>query len=455
MTATPAATESANAETRPAAIWRLAWPVILSNATVPLVGLVDTAIMGHFPDPAFIGGVALGGLIFSYVYWGFGFLRMATTGLAAQASGGGDVDELRAVLARALLIAALAGLICVGGGRWLADLALWLLSGRAAVEEQARLYFTIRVLAAPAALANTAVLGWLFGIRAMGGALIQQLTVNAANILFNLLFVFGLGLDVDGVAWASVAAQYLGLAVSIHLLRHHLRRVGGGFDRPRILAAKPLTRLFKINLDIFIRTLAVISGTALFMDASAAADTVVLAANAVLLNLQTLAAHGLDGFAHATESLVGRAIGARAPARLAAAVRNSSVMALALGAAIGLTYFVAGGWIIAALTTIDAVRASALIYLPWAAAAPVISVAAFQLDGIFIGATRSREMRDTMVLSLFAFWAALQVTGDLAGTHGLWFAYVLFLGLRGAALALYYPRVRALTAGEAAATRAT
>ena len=200
MTATPAATESANAETRPAAIWRLAWPVILSNATVPLVGLVDTAIMGHFPDPAFIGGVALGGLIFSYVYWGFGFLRMATTGLAAQASGGGDVDELRAVLARALLIAALAGLICVGGGRWLADLALWLLSGTAAVEEQARLYFTIRVLAAPAALANTAVLGWLFGIRAMGGALIQQLTVNAANILFNLLFVFGLGLDVDGVA---------------------------------------------------------------------------------------------------------------------------------------------------------------------------------------------------------------------------------------------------------------
>ena len=181
----------------------------------------------------------------------------------------------------------------------------------------------------------------------------------------------------------------------------------------------------------------------------------VLAANAVLLNLQTLAAHGLDGFAHATESLVGRAIGARAPARLAAAVRNSSVMALALGAAIGLTYFVAGGWIIAALTTIDAVRASALIYLPWAAAAPVISVAAFQLDGIFIGATRSREMRDTMVLSLFAFWAALQVAGDLAGTHGLWFAYVLFLGLRGAALALYYPRVRALTAGEAAATRAT
>ena len=146
---------------------------------------------------------------------------------------------------------------------------------------------------------------------------------------------------------------------------------------------------------------------------------------------------------------------ARAPARLAAAVRNSSVMALALGAAIGLTYFVAGGWIIAALTTIDAVRASALIYLPWAAAAPVISVAAFQLDGVFIGATRSREMRDTMVLSLFAFWAALQVAGDLAGTHGLWFAYVLFLGLRGAALALYYPRVRALTAGEAAATRAT
>ena len=133
MTAAPAATESAKAETRPAAIWRLAWPVILSNATVPLVGLVDTAIMGHLPDPAFIGGVALGGLIFSYVYWGFGFLRMATTGLAAQASGGGDVDELRAVLARALLIAALAGLICVGGGRWLADLALWLLLGTAAV----------------------------------------------------------------------------------------------------------------------------------------------------------------------------------------------------------------------------------------------------------------------------------------------------------------------------------
>ena len=175
---------------------------------------------------------------------------MATTGLAAQASGADDAGELRAVLARALLIAAVAGLLCAGGGRWLADLALWLLSGTAAVEEHARTYFTIRVLAAPAALANTAVLGWLFGIRAMGGALIQQLTVNAANILFNLLFVFGLGLDVDGVAWASVVAQYLGLAVSVLLLRHHLRRVDGGFVWPLILAAKPWRACSK-SISIF------------------------------------------------------------------------------------------------------------------------------------------------------------------------------------------------------------
>ena len=423
-------------------IWRLAWPIILANLTVPLVGLVDTAIMGHLPDPAFIGGVAIGGLIFSYVYWGFGFLRMSTTGLAAQASGAGDDVELRATLARALGLAAIAGIICVSLGGWIATLALALMEGDRVVESHAETYFTIRILAAPAALANTAILGWFFGIRAMRAGMLQQLTVNLANIIFDVIFVFGLDMQIAGVAWASVVAQYLGLAVSVAMLWHYVGPLTGGFDLKHIINRQKIIAMMLINVDIFIRTLCLLTGTALFMNISAAQGTVILAANAALMNLQTLAAYGMDGFAHAAEVLVGRAIGSKDPKQLRQSVRQSSIMAVILAGFIGLIFYVFGAFIITLLTDIEAVRAAAINFLPWAAIAPLISVAAFQLDGIFIGATRSVEMRNGMLASLLFFWIALQVTVPFAGNHGLWLAFILFLGARSLALLWYYPKVR-------------
>ena len=431
-----------SSEARSGDIWRLAWPIILANLTVPLVGLVDTAIMGHLPDPAFIGGVAIGGLIFSYVHWGFGFLRMSTTGLAAQASGAGDDNELRATLARALGLAVIAGIICVALGGMIAGLALAIMDGDAVVEGHAETYFTIRVLAAPAALANTAILGWFFGIRAMRAGMLQQLTVNLANVIFDVIFVFGFDMSIASVAWASVVAQYLGLALSVVMLRHYLRRLGGAFQLPLIIDRRKIIAMTRINADIFIRTLCLLTGTALFLNISAAQGTVILAANAALLNLQTLAAYGLDGFAHAAEVLVGRAIGAKAPQQLRQAVHRSSMMAAVLALLIGLIFYLFGAWIITLLTDIDAVRETAMRFLPWAALAPVISFAAFQLDGIFIGATRSAEMRNAMLVSLGFFWLVLQVSVPLAANHGLWFALVLFLGARSLALLWYYGRVR-------------
>jgi MATE family multidrug resistance protein len=197
-----------------------------------------------------------------------------------------------------------------------------------------------------------------------------------------------------------------------------------------------------INVDIFIRTLCLLTGTALFMNISAAQGTVILAANAALMNLQTLAAYGMDGFAHAAEVLVGRAIGSKDPKQLRQSVRQSSIMALILAGFIGLIFYVFGAFIITLLTDIEAVRAAAINFLPWAAIAPLISVAAFQLDGIFIGATRSVEMRNAMLASLLFFWIALQVTVPFAGNHGLWLAFILFLGARSLALLWYYPKVR-------------
>jgi MATE family multidrug resistance protein len=249
-------------------------------------------------------------------------------------------------------------------------------------------------------------------------------------------------MSIAGVAWASVVAQYLGLALSVVMLRHYLRRLGGAFQLPLIIDRRKIIAMTRINADIFIRTLCLLTGTALFMNISAAQGTVILAANAALLNLQTLAAYGLDGFAHAAEVLVGRAIGAKAPQQLRQAVHRSSMMAAVLALLIGLIFYLFGAWIITLLTDIDAVRETAMRFLPWAALAPVISFAAFQLDGIFIGATRSAEMRNAMLVSVGFFWLVLQVSVPLAANHGLWFALVLFLGARSLALLWYYGRVR-------------
>lgn len=425
-------------------IWSLAWPLILSNLTVPLVGAVSTGVIGHLDDPAYLGGVALGTLIFTYVYWAFGFLRMGTTGLASQAHGAQAVDEVRAVLARALILAAVfGGLLTLFRGP-IGTAGLSLLEGSTAVQSHARDYFEIRILAAVPALANIALLGWFLGLQNTRYGLIQQVVINGINILLSVVLVFGAGLDVEGVAWAAVLGQTAGLVVALVLARRLLRQIGGRFERDRIFSLTPIKAMVAVNRDIFIRTVCVLTGTAFFMDRSAALGEVALAANAVLMVFQTLSAYAMDGFAQATEAIVGKAIGARDRLRLDIAARAGTVCALAVAVVAAAIYTLFGGLIIELLTGIDSVRREADAHLIWAILLPLASIWAFQLDGIFIGATRTAEMRNAMIASLIAFVAAGLPLVDLFGNDGLWGAYVAFMGARAVTLYLYYPRVQAM-----------
>lgn len=433
-----------------ARVWRLAGPIILSNLSVPLLGAVDTAVMGHLPDPAYIGGVAIGGLVFSYIYWGFGFLRMGTTGFVAQATGAKDADEIRAVLARGLLLA-----LIFGGGIIALQLpialgAFAIIEGSAKVEALGEAYFLIRIWGAPAALANYVAIGWLLGMQRAGATFVLTVFVNGLNIALSLLFVVGFGWGIEGVAAATLIAEWSAAFLGLVLISRRLRRVGGAWRWALIRNRARLIRMLRVNLDIFIRTLCLITGFAWFTARGAIFGDTVLAANAVLLIFQSFLAHGLDGFAHATEALVGNAVGARDRAGLRAAVRVSTLWAAICAGGFTLIFFVGGGPIIAALTNIEPVRATALIYLPYVIASPLVSVWCYQLDGIFIGATRTAEMRNAMLLSLAAFIAAEQVLVPLYANHGLWLALLIYMGARAITLGLWYPRLeRSAAAAEA------
>jgi len=422
-------------------VWRLAGPIILSNLSVPLLGAVDTAVMGHLPDPAYLGGVAVGQVLFSYIYWGFGFLRMGTTGLIAQALGAGDADEVRAALARALVLAAL-----LAGGVLLLQLpivrgGLALFEASPDVESLAHAYYGIRIWGAPAALANYVALGWLLGMQRAGRALVLVAAMNALNIVLDLWFVVGLGWGIEGVAAATLISEWSAFGLGLWLMAGPLRRAGGRWDRARIRDPGRIAGLLRVNRDIFIRTLCLISAFAWFTAKGAEMGDITLAANAVLINFQTFMAYGLDGFAHAAEALVGGAVGARDRAAFRRAVQASSVWALGLALIFAASYALLGKAIIAALTGIPEVRAVAAAYLPWAVASPLVSVWSFQLDGIYIGATWTREMRNGMAVSIFVFLAATWLLLPVMGNDGLWLALLIFMAARGLTLGLWYPRL--------------
>ncbi|WP_193185798.1 MATE family efflux transporter [Nisaea sediminum] len=422
-------------------VWRLAWPVVLSNLTIPLVGAVDTAVVGHLDAAFYIGGVALGTLLFNYIYWGFGFLRMGTTGFVAQARGAGDGTEIIATLGRALILALLFGAACILLSVPIEETAFVLLEGSADVEEAARSYFAIRVWAAPAALCNSSILGWLFGMQAMRAGLVQQLLINSANVVLNLYFVLVLDWGIEGVALATVIAQYAGLAVGAVIVWRLIPKDARRPTLRELADAGRLKAMMAVNRDIFLRTLAVLTASAFFMNESAKLGDTVLAANAVFGVFRSFADYGLDGYAHAAEALVGEAIGRRSKSRLRGAVIATTRGAVVLALLIAAVFWFAGGPIIDLITSIEGVRETARIYLPWVAAFPIMAVWSFQLDGIFIGATRGPEMRNSMIFCLILFVAAATPLVAAFGNHGLWAGYSLFLLIRAVTLTLYYPRI--------------
>jgi MATE family multidrug resistance protein len=426
--------------------WNLSWPTILSNLTVPLLGAVDTAVMGHLPDAAYVGAVAVGAMIFSFVYWGFGFLRMGTVGFAAQAKGSGDSDEIRAVIGRALLVGLGIALIILALQTPIRLGALAIVDAEPQVEQLAGAYFDVRIWGAPATLANYGVLGWLLGMQYVRTALIVQVLINGLNVVLDLWFVLGLGWGVEGVALATAIAQYAGALLGLFFVVRHLTAIGGRWQRARILEAAALAETFRVNFDIFLRTLAMIVAWSLLTWTGARLGTTVLAANAILMNFQSFLAHGLDGFAHATSALVGEAVGARDRRALRRCVVAATVMAAVVAAGYTLVYAAAGPAIIRLFTNIAELRAFSSEFLVWMVISPLLSVWAYQLDGIFIGATRSADMRNAMLISVALYVLAIATLPGLLGNHGLWLSVMIFMVVRALTLAVRYPKIESAVA---------
>ena len=422
-------------------VWRIAGPIILSNASTPLLGAVDTAVVGHLDSPVYLGGVAVGTLVFNYVYWGFGFLRMGTTGLAAQAFGARDDREIWATLNRGLVIAAALSALVVALQVPVVEMALWLVDASAAVETLAGGYFHVRVWAAPAALANYVVLGWLIGLRRAGSALAIQVFMNGLNAALDLVFVIGFGWDVEGVALASALSEYAALVLGLALCARVLRVERVRRNTRALWDAGRFRRLAEINGDIFVRTLFLISAFAVFTAQAAGMGDAILAANALLLNFQMFLSHALDGFAHAASALVGGATGARDRTAFRRSVVVSTLWAAATALVFAAAYALAGHLVVDALTGLPDVRRESYAYLPWLIASPLVSVWSFQLDGIFIGATETRSMRNAMALSFLGYVGALAFLAPAYGNHGLWAALTLFMALRGITLAVRYPAI--------------
>ncbi|MGD9827318.1 MAG: MATE family efflux transporter [Hyphomicrobiaceae bacterium] len=428
----------------------IAIPIILSNTTTPLIGFVDTVVIGRLGNAALMGGVAIGAVIFNIVYWGFGFLRMGTTGLTAQAVGRGDASETAAMLFRGLAIAATAGLLLVVLQTPIAAVTFAVLDGSAAVESTARHYYDIRIWSSPAGIANYALLGWFIGLGRAGRAFLIQLFLNGLNILLAIVFVIGLGWGVTGVAVAVLIAELSALALGLVLAIAELRRRGARWSLPAIFEPNELKRVLSVNSDIFVRSLAVQFVLIFFTAQGARSGDLTLAANAVLHNLLMLSVYLLDGFAFAAEALVGQSIGARDYDRFRRAAIVSTLWAAGISVLLGLVLIAAGPAIIDFMTTSPEVREAARRYLPWAALGPVLGVWCFQLDGIFIGATRTRDMRNMMLLSVAIYVVIVLMLMPIIGNHGLWLALMLFYLVRTVTLWRRLPGLIKAAFGDAA-----
>ena len=422
-------------------VWQLAGPLIIANLSIPLLGAMDTAVVGHLPDPMYIGGVALGSLIFSYIYWGFSFLRMATTGLTAQALGAGRLDEVRAGLARPVILAGLIAALLLALHPFAVRVALAILDGSVGVESQASVYFRIRIWAAPAVLANWVIIGWLFGVRRTGTTLVLQVLQNGVNIGLDILFVVGFEWGVPGVAVATVIAQYVGLGVGAVLVVRILRQMGGSWRRELILERKGLMAAVDANGNIFLRSLVLLTTFAYFTHRGAQMGDVVLAANAILMQFVYFQAYGLDAFAHAAEILVGSAAGARDSASFRKAVRVTTQWAAGVAVLATLFFALLGAPIVRVMTEIEAVRQASYTALVWAVIAPLVSVWSYQLDGIFIGTTRVKEMRNGAIISAAVYFVTVPFLVRTWGNHGLWIALLVLNAMRGITLGAWYPRV--------------
>ena len=420
----------------------VAIPIVLANATIPILGAVDTGVVGQMGLAAPIGAVGIGAIIISAIYWLFGFLRMGTTGLTAQAIGSNDHSETSALLVRGILIGLGAGLVLIMTQIPLFSAALGIAPASFEVESLAQEYLKIRVYSAPAAIAIFGITGWLIANERTRAVLVLMLLINSINIVLDFIFVLRLGWGVEGVAYATLIAEWSGLFFGLWLARKgfkngYWRNWSQIFDRAR------LTKMAKVNSDILIRSVLLEIAFVSFLFLGSSFDDATLAANQVLIQFLNITAYAMDGFAFAAEALVGKALGAKN--RLI--FRRSAVMTSQWGfgsvVVMAIAFYVFGSSIINVMTTAEDVRLVSYEYLPWMVLAPLVGAAAWMLDGIFIGATRTADMRNMMFISFCVYLIALAFLLPKYDNHGLWASLIIFSIARGVTLGYKYPKLEA------------
>jgi multidrug resistance protein, MATE family len=414
-------------------VLKIALPIVLSNATVPILGAVDTGVVGQMGAATPIGAVGIGAVIVASIYWIFGFLRMGTTGMVAQAHGAGNQAEVSALLTRALLIAFTGGLLLILFQVPVLWLVFQISPASTEVETLARSYINIRIWSAPFAISIYGLTGWLIARERTKAVLLLQLWMNGLNIVLDLWFVLGLGWGVEGVAIATVIAEVSGAALGLWLCREAMshpawRMTERIFDRERLI------HMAQVNTDILIRSVLLLAIIVSFTFFGSSFGDLTLAANQILMQFVEITAYALDGFAFAAEAIVGQALGAKSRSTLRRASLLASWWGLIMAALLAIAFALFGGAIIDTMTTATDVRLEARDYLPWMIATPLLGLPAWMLDGIFIGATRTRDMRNMMVVSIIIYLLSVSVLMPVFGNHGLWMALSISYLARGSTL---------------------
>ena len=419
-------------------IWTLAWPMIISNLSVPLLSLADTAILGHLETAHYLAAVAIGGSLLSFIYWGFGFLRMGTTGFAAQAYGANDHQASHQLIAQCLIIGFSLGLVLLIVSPWLIQLGLSLIPAPEGTEHLATSYCQIRVFSAPAVLINYGIIGWFIGHQNTRWPLLIALFTNVLNIILDLYFIIGLNLNSDGAAWATLIAEYSGCGLALWVMLRKLRVLKGKVNRSQLWRWSEYRSLFIVNRHLFVRTLVLLASFTFFTAQGARQGELILAANAMLLQLVLLASFGLDGFAHATEALIGKAIGQVNHSQFLRICYQCLQWSALTALGFSLFFYLSGSYLLMLLSSIPTVVNQAEHYLPWLIALPLLAMWSYLLDGIFIGATQSQAMQNSMLFSVVLVYLPCWYFTQQWGNHGLWFAFTAFNTARGISLGYYY-----------------
>lgn len=419
-------------------ILQLAVPSIISNITVPLLGLVDVAIVGHIGDAAYIGAIAVGSMLFNVIYWLFGFLRMGTSGMTSQALGRRDLAEVLRLLVRSLSIGVGIGVLFFVLQKWLIGCGLWAMSPEADVVELARRYCYVCIWGAPAVLGLYGFTGWFIGMQNTRIPMMVSLTQNVVNIIASLLLVFVGGMTVEGVALGTVIAQWWGFLMACLFYRFHYRRLSKYDYRRHLFAAEPLKQFFSLNKDIFLRTLCLVAVNLFFTAAGSRESTIVLAVNTLLMTLFTIFSYFMDGFAYAAEALSGKYYGARNMGAFCEVVRRTMGFGTVVAVGFTLLYIVGGENFLSLLTSDKQVIAASGEYFWWAVLIPLSGMSAFVFDGIFVGITRSKSMLCSTAVASASFFVLFFGLHPFLGNHALWLAFILYLLLRGIVLFVIY-----------------